>query len=1119
MSSKSDIIYRKLVLAHKLIPDAELLGCILVVEKIRKTDNDISLLEILLKKNLISPDDGLILRSEHDKVSHKIKEKTKSIRKKTKKTEASLHEDETSKLLEKTINETIDNNPDIIAGDKLTNAKTDRKQVKNSTKTGEARKRKTSGKRATRPKSKRTVSSRKPLKTVADTKIDAKDEKTLILTNHPVKTNAKSKSNIDTLEVDADPDILERDKYDPRKDPLVNKIFGGCKLISKIGEGGMGSVYKAFHIGLDKNVALKILPPNQLDSADRIKRFKHEAKSAAKMEHPNIVQILNIGEDDGIHFIVMQFIDGEDLRQRLLRKGVFPPIEALDICMQVAEGLNVAHKKGIIHRDIKPDNIMIEREGNVKITDFGLARQMEHGLDISKPGKALGTPYYMSPEQCSGKDLDGRSDIYSLGVSLYHIVTGKRPFKGKNAVATALMHIREPVTPPEKINPNLPIPLADLVLKMMEKNPQNRFQNCNELEEALKITKHSILNTKELGTLVNQDVQSQSATMQGSLYSTGASKQDEIGNVRKKIAITAGVGAIMLIIAIVLFVSLFTGEPVDPDGIGPNKTNGASNSGSPFPRTNKELQREEAAKEMWKIKRKSVNQLVEAMLFDNSFQEIDDFIDKYSGTKTAVSAKEYRKELVNKREQLAQMEFERVTKDYDKLIKEKKYTEVKANLRSFLAKLTTYEINEEIQNREKHIDMLIGKKWTEFRIEVVKFTRKSPAQYFDALEVLENTEEIGDPIFDVQLKELKEKVQKEFNRKVNGELAKKAEEQRKQTYFATRLTNILKTRLVPLKSYDSFADNVLKDVTKEIKDCSKYTYVLPVLKLIERDLQSITYFQDVVINKIFKTFEIKNKKTEIKTLDKGTLEGRIVSTDSDSLKIRVSDEVIELKWSELSPRYVSELAFKYIKPETDIIKALTIPLFLLSVKDYSEMNKYLGKLPKSVKSKIEWRFHVPIRADEWNWFSIYYAELFGLLSLKEYIVDESKPVGDSFKEALIVNPRSAWACIAAAIKAKQRGNIKIMLRLLENVVEEYTKLKDYLKLYAMAMIHMKKYSDARKTMSILDKNFLDDADVMLLNAKMYIAQAKKQLAREELTEARKNHPYNKEIWLLLKDLK
>ncbi|MCK5342002.1 MAG: hypothetical protein KAR20_01280, partial [Candidatus Heimdallarchaeota archaeon] len=402
-----------------------------------------------------------------------------------------------------------------------------------------------------------------------------------------------------------------------------------------------------------------------------------------------------------------------------------------------------------------------------------------------------------------------------------------------------------------------------------------------------------------------------------------------------------GIGIVTLIIAIVLFASLFSTEPVDNVPENPNGTVDINNSGSPFHPQNKKRQHEEAASEMWAIKEKSLNQLVDAMLFSESFQIIDGFIEEYSDTKAAASAKKYKEDLVEKMEQLAKQELERVTKDYDKLIKAKKYSEIKAVLRSFNAKLMTEEIEKEIENRRSKVNTLIGKKWTKFRTEVEKYTRESPYQYFDALELLENTKEIGDPIFDEQLKKLKQRVQSEFNSKAKDEFEKLKEELNKQFYFITRLNNILKTRLTPLKPLDSNIDSVLSLVSKEILDCTKYTYVLPVLKLIERDLKSITYFQNVVIDKIFKTLAKKEKKTQIVTLNKGTLEGRIISADSDSIEISIDSNVTKFKWSELSPRYIAELAYDYIKPETDIIKALSIPLFLLSVKDYPEMKKYL----------------------------------------------------------------------------------------------------------------------------------------------------------------------------------
>lgn len=277
-----------------------------------------------------------------------------------------------------------------------------------------------------------------------------------------------------------------------QRDPFIDLDVGGCKIIEKVGEGGMGAVYKARHLGLDKIVAIKILPPHLTDSPHRIERFKREAKSAAQMEHPNIVQILNVGEQDGIHFIIMQFIQGEDLRKRLKREGTIPPDEVIDIAIQICKGLKIAHEKLIVHRDIKPDNIMFDEEGRVKITDFGLAKGIDQDVEISNPGRAVGTPYYMSPEQCASREIDGRSDIYSLGATLFHMATGSRPFQGETPVATALMHLREPLTPPRQVNPDVPEVLDAIVRRMMQKLPEDRYQDCTALVDALEAADSAI---------------------------------------------------------------------------------------------------------------------------------------------------------------------------------------------------------------------------------------------------------------------------------------------------------------------------------------------------------------------------------------------------------------------------------------------------------------------------------------------------------------------------------------------------------------------------------------------------------------------------------------------------
>ncbi|MGE0433999.1 MAG: serine/threonine-protein kinase, partial [Planctomycetota bacterium] len=264
-------------------------------------------------------------------------------------------------------------------------------------------------------------------------------------------------------------------------DPLLGTTIGGCEILDRLGEGGMGTVYRARHIGLDKIVAIKVLPRNMTDTDVRVERFRREARSAAQIEHPNIVQIHNVGEDGGVNYIIMQYIQGEDLRHRLRREGPLDPAELLHVAIQVAKGLVVAHEKGIVHRDIKPDNIMFDETGHVKLTDFGLAKNTDTDTTTTRPGKAVGTPYYMSPEQCAGKECDARSDIYSLGATMYHVLTGRRPFRGDTPVQTALMHLRQPLTPPKEIRKDTPDVVNELICRMMAKNPAERFQSCTDL--------------------------------------------------------------------------------------------------------------------------------------------------------------------------------------------------------------------------------------------------------------------------------------------------------------------------------------------------------------------------------------------------------------------------------------------------------------------------------------------------------------------------------------------------------------------------------------------------------------------------------------------------------------
>jgi len=261
-------------------------------------------------------------------------------------------------------------------------------------------------------------------------------------------------------------------------------ILGGkYRIIEPIGKGGMGVVYKAEDIKLERTVALKFLPPDLTEDPEARERFVREAKAAAALSHPHICTIHEIGEDENQYFIAMECIEGQSLKQKIL-KGPLDQAEALDIALQVAEGLEEAHKKGIVHRDIKPGNIMVTDKGSVKVMDFGLVKVLGGSL-ITKEDKTMGTVAYMSPEQAQGEVVDQRTDIWSLGVVLYEMLTGQLPFKGEfeqSMIHSILNHEPEPLT---RLCPSLPKEAQNVVLTALAKNPAGRYQAMEELREDL----------------------------------------------------------------------------------------------------------------------------------------------------------------------------------------------------------------------------------------------------------------------------------------------------------------------------------------------------------------------------------------------------------------------------------------------------------------------------------------------------------------------------------------------------------------------------------------------------------------------------------------------------------
>ena len=260
---------------------------------------------------------------------------------------------------------------------------------------------------------------------------------------------------------------------------MVGRTISHYRITDKIGEGGMGVVYKAEDTKLHRTVALKFLRPDAVAGEELKARFLHEAEAAAALDHPNICTVHEIDEADGRTFLVMAFVEGRSLSEKLAERPL-PLNEALDIAIQVADGLHAAHKKGIVHRDIKSANIMVDAEGRAKIMDFGLAHLTGH-TKITQEGTTLGTPAYMSPEQVRGEVTDQRTDIWSLGVVLYEMITGRLPFRGDRTEAVSHSILYEEAEPLTALRTDVPIELDRAVGKMLAKKPAERFQHVDEL--------------------------------------------------------------------------------------------------------------------------------------------------------------------------------------------------------------------------------------------------------------------------------------------------------------------------------------------------------------------------------------------------------------------------------------------------------------------------------------------------------------------------------------------------------------------------------------------------------------------------------------------------------------
>ena len=263
------------------------------------------------------------------------------------------------------------------------------------------------------------------------------------------------------------------------------KINDRYEIIKSIGEGGMANVYLAQDTILDRKVAIKVLRGDLANDEKFIRRFQREALSASSLSHPNIVEMYDVGEDNGSHYIVMEYIEGKTLKQLLKKRGNLTVSETVDIMLQLTDGISHAHDSYIIHRDLKPQNIMIQEDGKIKITDFGIAMAL-NSTQLTQTNSVMGSVHYLPPEQASGKGSTIKCDIYSMGILFYELLTGVLPFKGDNAVEIALKHMKDPIPSVRKQNSNIPQSVENIIIKSTAKNPKNRYNDVKEMYHDLK---------------------------------------------------------------------------------------------------------------------------------------------------------------------------------------------------------------------------------------------------------------------------------------------------------------------------------------------------------------------------------------------------------------------------------------------------------------------------------------------------------------------------------------------------------------------------------------------------------------------------------------------------------
>jgi serine/threonine-protein kinase len=349
----------------------------------------------------------------------------------------------------------------------------------------------------------------------------------------------------------------ERLKTSIKESKAAVQQIPGYKILGKLGAGAMAIVYKARQLSLNRMVAIKVLPKRFSENQEYVERFYKEGQAAGRLNHPNIVQAIDVGEAGGYHYFVMEYVEGKTIADDLVEGEVFSEAEALDIIIQVAKALAHAHACSLVHRDVKPKNIMISTNGTVKLADMGLARAT---TDIeaaqSEAGKAYGTPYYIAPEQIRGKiDIDGRADIYGLGATLYHMLTGRVPFMAEDSADVMRKHLRDKLVPPDHINTLLSAGVSEVVEIMMAKRKEDRYQNVEELLmdlEALRDGRPPVQARRRFDvSMLRQLEKGDVVEVKERVY-----EEEAIANYRTAILILSTVAAVFFLVIVLLIILL-----------------------------------------------------------------------------------------------------------------------------------------------------------------------------------------------------------------------------------------------------------------------------------------------------------------------------------------------------------------------------------------------------------------------------------------------------------------------------------------------------------------------------------------------------------------------------------